>query len=323
MDQTIVQKCIYWCSFGHFRSTQNVLNSNSSLSMDELIQKISLLGENIFSLLGNKSLTQCMESSRLWNDFILNEKLLWIRIIQAHVTNFDETWKNVITETNTDMVQDLAVAVQNFFNPRSKTILTDFEPKREAAQFLPLHIVAESGTLDLFQHIIQKNGTVNIPNQEGWTPLHYAAMSDNLDKYQLIKAGDNNPKSKLGFTPFHVAASCGNIEVCKLLPSYMNEKDDYGCTGLYCAAKFGQLNTFSFIFDNVEDKNPASNVGTTPLHVAALNGYLDICKLIIENVDDKNPAMHDGTTPLYVAAQEGYFDIRKLIVENVDDKNPV
>ena len=69
--------------------------------MDELIQKIPLLGENIFSQLGNKSLTQCMESSRLWNDFIVNEKLLWIKIIQAHVTNFDETWKNVITETNT------------------------------------------------------------------------------------------------------------------------------------------------------------------------------------------------------------------------------
>ena len=229
--------------------------------MEELLLRIPGLGENIFSQLDNKSLADCKKVCKTWNNFISDQKFPSIRLIQKHVTNFDESWKKAVTNTSADMVKKLATAVETFFTPDPKRILE--LTKRESDEFLPLHVVAESGSRALFKHIIEKNGNKNVPTKEGWTPLHYAAVTGNLKKFKLVDANDKNPKSIIGITPLHFAALCGSLKIAKL------------------------------IVENVEDKNPANKNGLTPLYVAANHGHFDICKLIVENMVDKNPAyMH-------------------------------
>ena len=125
-----------------------------SWTMEELLLRIPGLGKNIFSQLDNKSLADCKKVDKSWNNFISDQKFPSIRIIQKHVTNFDENWKKVVTNTSTDTVKKLATAVETFFIPDPKRIL-ELE-KRESDDFLPIHVVAESGSGALFKHIIER-----------------------------------------------------------------------------------------------------------------------------------------------------------------------
>ena len=49
----------------------------------------------------------------------------------------------------------------------------------------------------------------------GWTPLHHAAMKGSTDILQsiMIRIEDKNPKDKLGDTPLHFAATEGHAEI--------------------------------------------------------------------------------------------------------------
>ena len=202
---------IYLCKALSWSATPNVLSSKNSWTMEELLLRIPGLGENIFSQLDNKSLADCKKVSKSWNNFISDQKFPSIRIIQKHVTNYDENWKKAVTNTSTDTVKELATAVEKFFIPDPKRI-PELQ-KRESDEFLPLHIVAESGSIALFKHIIEKNGNENVPTKKGWTPLHYAAITGNLKKFKLVAANDKNPKSISEITPLHFAALYGNLEI--------------------------------------------------------------------------------------------------------------
>ena len=73
---------------------------------------------------------------------------------------------------------------------------------------------------------------------------------------------------------------------------------------------------FKFIFDIIEDKNPADEFGSTPLHLAAKKGHLSICELILENVEEKDPKSYDdgyAKTPFDFAKSNGHSKICRLI----------
>ena len=255
--------------------------------MEIIFAKIPDLGEKILKELDNQSLVKCKEVQRSWYNFVIEEKVLWVRMIQNNIGDENEfltTWRKVLRKAPVDVVTHIAIATQLLPAKYKERVIS------------PIHVAADDGDLDLYQWMMLKLAGMNKTDIFGKPhhPLFFAAYKGNLDicKHIIGELDDKNPAGFNGVTPLYIAAERGHYDTCKL------------------------------IIANVDDKNPAKPNGVTPLFMAAQNGHYRICKLFITNVDDKNPARQDGVTPLYMAAQNGHYQICKLIIENVDDKNP-
>ena len=142
----------------------------------------------------------------------------------------------------------------------------------------------------------------NNANRSGKTPLHYAAIYNQLSicQYLMNDKEVKHQEDNIGMTPFQyaVCSKRGHLDICKLIASCMEDKnaifqgDNSGLTPFHHAAKHGHLDICKFIASCMEHKNSIlqkDNYGRRPFYYAAIYGHLDICKLIATCVEDKNP----------------------------------
>ena len=129
-----------------------------------------------------------------------------------------------------------------------------------------------------------------------------------------------------GETPLHYLALKGNLESYKFLCQNREDKNPFGenpFTPLHYAAKKGQTEIVEYILENVSEKLPKTKYGSwTPLYTAARWGQFKTFKIIADYVEDKNPVDGNGETPLFVDAAFGHFDTCKYILSKVKEKNP-
>ena len=83
--------------------------------MEEIILRFPNIGRDIFDSLNNKSLNRCKKSSRLWREFIDDQKFTWIRIIQKYVRlsnksfpKSQELWRKMFCKTRLECIRNLA-----------------------------------------------------------------------------------------------------------------------------------------------------------------------------------------------------------------------
>ena len=103
--------------------------------MDTFLERFPELTKLIFSHLNNESLVKSMEVDITWKKCINGQKLPWIRMIENKIgtlNQYPETWKKVTSKTPVTNVQELALAVNEFYN-RDKPGWTSFTP---------MHIIA-------------------------------------------------------------------------------------------------------------------------------------------------------------------------------------
>jgi hypothetical protein len=109
--------------------------------IDVFINRFPLVSNHLLDLLDNTTLVRCQKASRELNNFIKNEKIVWLRIIRLYKGNiigFEDSWKKTIEKDSVDNIKQLAITTQNFFKhkPRFKN------------QWHPLFIaIAEHGFL--------------------------------------------------------------------------------------------------------------------------------------------------------------------------------
>ena len=66
--------------------------------MEDLCQRMPHVFAKIFGLVDNQTLIKCKETSRIICNFMANERLFWIRIIQVHEESLEESWKKVVED---------------------------------------------------------------------------------------------------------------------------------------------------------------------------------------------------------------------------------
>ena len=147
--------------------------------MEEFLLRFPGLGEKIFDQLDNQNLTKCKEVSRSQRQFLEENKVLWKRMIEKYSANnvdFKDSWKLVTEKVPTQIVKELALAVEKFYS---------FCPHRLESQHSPHHIAADHGSLSLYKFIAQKTNVVHPERSEdGLTGLHSAAREFKSLKYR-------------------------------------------------------------------------------------------------------------------------------------------
>jgi len=148
-----------------------------------------------------------------------------------------------------------------------------------------LDIAAAYGDRDFAEVLLANKVDINVKDNKGLTPLHWAAAQGHNDVVALLLANkaDVNIKASNGYTPLHGAALAGHVEVVKLLLA------------------------------NNADPNARADDGGTALHLAASRGHLEIVELLLAGKADINAKAQNGYTPLKAAIFFGQKSVEETL----------
>jgi ankyrin repeat protein len=141
-------------------------------------------------------------------------------------------------------------------------------------------------------------------NEQGFSPLHYAAMrGDCLAAVKLLGSGAdvNVEQGTYRGTPLQYAAARGHVDVVKLLVQYdakVDAVDTHGRTPLMWAAQHGHYDVVAALLDAGANVKLATDTGWTALHYAVQANDLKSALLLAQrgaplearNSLDKTPA---------------------------------
>ena len=151
--------------------------------MEQLSRRVPLMNRTILKNVDDKTLVKIKEASEEINQFLVNDRFFWIRMMKKHNGNFkefQESWKKVIFRTPVGDVKKLALAVHKFFKGNSKR-------GAQNRQWHPLLIAVNQGSEKLCENVIKKTGDKNPKRMEdGLTAAHLAAQEGHLEVYEYI-----------------------------------------------------------------------------------------------------------------------------------------
>ncbi|KAI9737021.1 MAG: hypothetical protein M1834_000610 [Cirrosporium novae-zelandiae] len=126
-------------------------------------------------------------------------------------------------------------------------------------------------------------------DSRGLGPLHKAASGGHDKVVQmLLETGevDVNSKDNDGWTPLFWAAMKGKENTAKLLldrGADKEHKDNYDWTPLFAAVMYSEESTMKLLLDRGADKEVKNDKGKTPLSIAEKHRYTSIVKLLKEH----------------------------------------
>ncbi|MBS9530973.1 MULTISPECIES: ankyrin repeat domain-containing protein [unclassified Wolbachia] len=190
----------------------------------------------------------------------------------------------------------------------------------------PLHLAALADELQVAEKLIEGGADVNAKNNHDATPLHWAALNQNVNIVEkLIEKGANvNEKNKYDNVPLHYAAGYGSLSVIEKLiekGADINAKSSNGDTPLHLATKNSHLDVLEKLIKEGANVNERNKYGNIPLHWAASYGRLSIVEELIEKGADINAKNNNGNTPLHWAVKSSHLEVAKFLISNHADVN--
>jgi ankyrin repeat protein len=190
-----------------------------------------------------------------------------------------------------------------------------------------LHQAAEKGDLPRVKSLVQSNPrAVNVGDEFGITPLHFAAINNHRDvvEYLLAQGGLVNTRTHKGITPLYGACSEGRKEIAALLiakGAVVNAATVEGATPLHAAPT---REVAELLIKHGAKVTALNKYGYTPLHIAALYGHTPVASYLISKGAVVNQKNVFGWTPLMEAVYGDHGDTVQLLLEkgaNVNAQN--
>jgi ankyrin repeat protein len=215
-----------------------------------------------------------------------------------------------------------------------------------------------NGDRDILRSLPADRETINTPQPDGTTALHWAVRRDDLATADaLIKAGaDVKAANRYGVTPMNLAATNGSAAMIRrLLDAGVdpNTANPGGETGLMTTARSGSLDAVTLLLDRGANANAKDTVhAQTALMWAVLENHGDIVKLLLARGADINahtnvtipkgeyvparaggasgngiirqralPTADGGMTPLLFAVRDGNTEMTRLLLDRGADIN--
>ncbi len=193
--------------------------------------------------------------------------------------------------------------------------------------------VAKSGDIQEVNSLINKGANVNATDQDGKTPLHWAAVKGHEEVVEALlgKHGiDVNLADKNKDTPLHSVLKKDNIDINVLNALLraeginVNTQDGDNRTPLHLAAKKDNIdiNVLNALLGaegidvNAQDKD-----NRTPLHWATGRDNVEVVNVLIIKGADVNAQDKDNRTPLHFAAQNNNKEIVDALIKAGADVN--
>lgn len=181
-----------------------------------------------------------------------------------------------------------------------------------------LHYAASSKSLPTAEYFAtEKALDVNAVDRHKLTPLHMAALSDDIDivGFLLTKGSKINAQSADGFTALHYAARNGNLELVKLLISkgatHLDGEYEVWEKGIMAygkaAQKWGVLAPLAFLAAGNKSRN------WKPIHLAARRGHTEVVEYLMQNGESASLETNDKLSPIHLASIGGHIPVMKLV----------
>ncbi|XP_054431344.1 ankyrin repeat domain-containing protein 55 [Pteronotus mesoamericanus] len=189
---------------------------------------------------------------------------------------------------------------------------------------LPLHAATADPDARLLAVLLQQSnpGEINHQDNEGMTPLHWAAFHNQPQHTQmLLKRGADPTLADRDFkTALHWAVQSGNRALCSLIlshqrgPSIINCDDGSGKTCVHLAAAAGFSDVLAELARVPECNLQALDVDDrTPLHWAAAAGKAECVRSLLDlGVDSTLRDVHDSVALAY-ALRGGHLACARLL----------
>lgn len=177
----------------------------------------------------------------------------------------------------------------------------------------PMHTACQKGNIETVKHLLEIGADVNLPDENGFTPLYIACkygysqivqsllnktnnVTDHLSQRQKA---DVNICSKDRISPLFLACFDGNVEIVQcLLAAGADANLRKGLSPLCIACQRNQGNVVKLLLENKADVNLCSNTGWNPLYAACEVGHVEIVHLLLEAGADVNLCDGNKMTPL-------------------------
>ena len=201
---------------------------------------------------------------------------------------------NLIETANAGMIEDL----QPYFDDMSREQLDCAWPGQGTLLFQACRL----GRFDFAGQLLAGGAMVDVPKEDGCTPLHISCCANTPNHYECAKLlfnyrADINRKNKEGFTPMHVA--------CFHAP-----EDDRKALCFHVLARY-----------ELTDVDARDREGKTPLHVLSLaSSSIDhssraaMAKILLEFGASINLASLDGHTALFNACFHGNHELARTLI---------
>ncbi len=186
-----------------------------------------------------------------------------------------------------------------------------------------LHEAVKAGDLEKIKTLVtQKNERINQPDENGMTPLHWAAANGHLDIARfLVKKGANpNAKDKDGDVPLHVAAARAKYDITSLLlknGASPLAKNMYLRTPMHFAAQARKGTAIiKLLIDAGADLNARDFEGYTPLRNCNWYGITGSVNLLLEHHATLPTDKEEIKSFLHYAARNGHMELLKKFEKN-------
>ena len=138
-----------------------------------------------------------------------------------------------------------------------------YDENQQATETQPIHLAAQSGSLDCICCLIRYGADINVMDDLGWAPIHHAAFHN----HQCIVS------HLISLNP-----SCINLET----------SDRSKSTPILLAAQNGCFDTFKRLVELSADLSVTNSLGQNAVQIAVLNHHINILKYLVVSVQSVN-----------------------------------